>query len=205
MFILRKDPICFGCKKFLNENPDDILKDNEVRELKTCSKCKTVQYCSRDCLQKNWTEKDGHKQVCNDISKLMKSIDKIETLNEGIGDLKMITDKDVEDFFTEKSQFAIKKYHGISGVYRYLDNYESSPRKEYIEKKLTLAYIIWYLAEKHDSYVFYEKYFNAITHLMRYSPCISEDVIYSVVICLLHLDRDQDAYNLIRLHCVDIS
>ena len=118
MFILRKDPICFGCNKFLNENPEDILKDNEIRELKTCSKCKTVQYCSRDCLQKNWSEKDGHKQVCNVISKLMKSIDEIETLNEGIGNLKTITDKDMNDFFTEKGQFAIKKYHGISGVYR---------------------------------------------------------------------------------------
>ena len=91
MHILRQDPICFGCAKFLNDNSEDILKDDEVRELKTCTKCKTVQYCSRDCLQKNWTEKNGHKQVCNFLTKLLKEIEEIKTLHEGIETLKPIT------------------------------------------------------------------------------------------------------------------
>ena len=105
MHILRQDPICFGCAKFLNDNSEDSLKDDEVRELKTCTKCKTVQYCSRDCLQKNWTEKNGHKQVCNFTTKLLNEIEDIKTLHEGIETLKPITDSDIDNFFT----FCIEK------------------------------------------------------------------------------------------------
>ena len=33
----------------------------EEKKLKTCSKCKTVAYCSKECQKKDW---EGHKKDC---------------------------------------------------------------------------------------------------------------------------------------------
>lgn len=39
-------------------------------EMKECSRCKVVKYCSRDCQKHHWKRKDrGHKQECRVLSK----------------------------------------------------------------------------------------------------------------------------------------
>ena len=39
----------------------------EDRDLMKCSRCQSVQYCSKDCQKEHW-KKGGHKEACNELS-----------------------------------------------------------------------------------------------------------------------------------------
>ena len=49
---------CHVCKK----SEKDIGK-----KLKNCARCKSAQYCSRECQVKDW--KSGHKKLCKELQK----------------------------------------------------------------------------------------------------------------------------------------
>ena len=82
--------------------------------------------------------------------------------------------------------------------YDSISKYEKFPKCEYIQKKMNAAYCIWYMAEMSDSYELYEKFFNEVVELMRYSILVSADMIYSFVMALIAMGRDNDAYNTIK-------
>jgi len=53
-------PYCFSCGKF----------GESVEALKTCSRCKTAQYCNVYCQKKDWKLSSGggqHKSICDDL------------------------------------------------------------------------------------------------------------------------------------------
>ena len=53
-------------------NNCNILLDN----IKTCSQCKSVYYCSYECQYDDW--RNGHKQKCFDMNKLKNIIKKCD-------------------------------------------------------------------------------------------------------------------------------
>ena len=64
-----------GCQKYLNENPQLALEEDEVKELQKCGKCLVAKYCSKDCQKTDWKE---HKKYCRHITKLAFDIKAME-------------------------------------------------------------------------------------------------------------------------------
>ena len=48
------------------------IVNNEIGEFKSCSRCKQVYYCSKECQLQHW--KNGHKNVCKPANVMFISI-----------------------------------------------------------------------------------------------------------------------------------
>ena len=91
---LRKSPICFGCRKFLVQNPNDNPGDNEVSFLKDCSKCKYAKYCSVKCQKQDW--KKDHKADCASLSGMTDTLEVFDAVYR-CGKAKEITIEEVKN------------------------------------------------------------------------------------------------------------
>ena len=73
------DPKCCSCCK------------KPGKSLRSCAKCKTAKYCSKECQTQDWKEK--HKLHCQEIRRLQGTIDRDETNAErGFTRVKAIDD-----------------------------------------------------------------------------------------------------------------
>ena len=88
MSLSRNSHRCQGCRKYLTENPELELPEDEVKELRTCVGCQTSKYCSKNCQKKDRKE---HKKYCEYIEKLALEI-------------KAMEEDDIEDDIEEKCQ-----------------------------------------------------------------------------------------------------
>ena len=61
--LTRRSPRCAQCLKFKADDPSKIGED-EFGKLLRCSKCKKVNYCSKDCAEKNFP---FHHSYCEGI------------------------------------------------------------------------------------------------------------------------------------------
>ena len=68
----------------------------------------------------------------------------------------------------------------------------------YIWKKQCLAYCIWNFAEASNSYVLYEKHFNMVVEIMRTSAFGLCEMKSFLVMALVNMNRDEEAYNTIK-------
>ena len=59
--LTRKSPRCTQCLKFQADDPSKIGEDEVGEKLKSCSACKKVKYCSRNCQKINY---QFHKKHC---------------------------------------------------------------------------------------------------------------------------------------------
>ena len=64
-----------GCRKYLTENPQLALEEDEVKELQKCGRCLIAKYCSKNCQKADWKE---HKKYCRHITKLALDIKAME-------------------------------------------------------------------------------------------------------------------------------
>ena len=78
MSLSRNSHRCQGCRKYLTENPELELPEDEVKELRTCVGCQTSKYCSKNCQRKDRKE---HKKCCAYIEKLTLEIKAMEEDN----------------------------------------------------------------------------------------------------------------------------
>ena len=80
MSLSRNSHRCQGCRKYLTENPELELAEDEVKELRKCKRCLISKYCSKRCQEFDWYEQE-HKEYCNYIKKLTKTIKAMEEEN----------------------------------------------------------------------------------------------------------------------------
>ena len=78
MSLSRNSHRCQGCRKYLTENPELELAEDEVKELRKCVGCQTSKYCSKNCQKKDRKE---HKKYCEHIEKLTKAVKATEEDN----------------------------------------------------------------------------------------------------------------------------
>ena len=52
--LTRKSPRCAQCLKFQADDPSKIGEDEVEEKLKSCSACKKVKYCSKNCQKINY-------------------------------------------------------------------------------------------------------------------------------------------------------
>ena len=79
----RRSQPCFRCKR-KKYNPmipeqDQFVLEDEVNELKTCSGCKLVTFCSKSCQAEYW---EYHKKGCLIIKKLRSDVEMFEQNNK---------------------------------------------------------------------------------------------------------------------------
>ena len=54
MSITRQSPLCHGCHKYLVQDTNSSVKNNEVKQLKKCIGCRVSKYCSPVCQKFDW-------------------------------------------------------------------------------------------------------------------------------------------------------
>lgn len=67
-------PMCTCCGM---KPEDQINRETPLSQLKFCSRCKSVQYCSKDCQTKHWPE---HKKVCKQMAAQRKAREEAERM-----------------------------------------------------------------------------------------------------------------------------
>ena len=81
MSLVRKDRLCFGCKRYLqNRDLNHEVQPDEVRTMKTCMSCDTALFCTVKCQKSNW---DNHKKVCLRMKSLRGEIDFLMMESQG--------------------------------------------------------------------------------------------------------------------------
>lgn len=98
--------------KYWDERCSSCLKQNS--QLKCCSKCKLVKYCSKDCQTRSWSI---HKVTCNHISSLTSEFnqDDIDDLLIMMAILSQISSSKChwECFFDESNKYVCGQKHSL--------------------------------------------------------------------------------------------
>ena len=163
--------------------------------LKKCSQCHLASYCNRDCQRKDW--KYNHKDECFHIKKVTEDLEKLEANYGSQGILE--PPKILADDF---------KYHrGCCNICTDKKKIEcaNEPHQKLVHKKFTYAFAMWHMAEKYNSYMLYKKFFDYIAELARVSIKGTCDLKNYLVMALMSLGRDQDAYNMIKFWIVTFN
>ena len=162
--------------------------------MKKCSQCYLVSYCSPDCQKKDWKY---HKGECSHVKKVFEDLEKLEANygRQGILEPPKIL---AEDF--EHHRGCCDSCTGQKKA-----ECANEPYQKLVHKKFTYAFAMWHMAEKYDSYTLYKKFFDYIAELARVSIKGTCDLKNYLVMALMSLGRDQDAYNMIKFWIITFN
>jgi len=153
----------------------------EVDDLKTCSRCKLMRYCSVQCQKKDWNKKEfGHKELCKEISSMTV---RVSELTEA---LRQYTDWDENTYDLWQNEESVGHFWGMFGT------------RDYCRARYDLGSKILKTAYSEDDEYLYE---IGLAHLMELLRLIHGDnlgIRHEVPYYLLNMNRDQDAYDFIK-------
>ena len=182
MSLERKSPRCHGCRKYLVEDPKLEPKENEIKILKKCTKCKMAKYCDRKCQIDDW---NSHKKFCKHVSILLQEINEIGVPGK------------------EKEHVPIPKiFKGRFQSDAVMTGEEFAIIMTLIYKKFELAYAMWHLAEVYECYDLYQQFYYQsveISNMGVAGDFASYTTIrYYMVMALMAMGRFSDAYDTIK-------
>ena len=173
----------------------DVKKPKE--DLKKCGQCHLASYCSPDCQKKDWKY---HKGECSHVKKVLGEIERMERI--AIGKKIFINGKPggVKEPLPKVMAEDFEYHRGCCSTCTDLKMNEmnNEPHFILIRTKFNYAFAMWHMAEKYNSYALYKKFFDYSAELARVAIKGTSDLKNYMVMALMSLGRDQDAYNMIK-------
>lgn len=168
---LQNSKFCVTCHK------------SNVPDLKLCSKCRVVRYCSRKCQKKDFIL---HKQICEAIDG---ELNWIQNLEETFKSLKIDpSSKPVNVWETHIGRFSeLTDYRDWSGE-DLLTPHDRFPRG-YLGWRMTYSYLIWSLADRYESYEMTETYLSHLLETLRMDAADVNNVKYRLPLIFLLLGK----------------
>ena len=196
---------CFWCKQ-------------PSTQLRTCSKCHIAKYCSQKCQKNDWKGRGGkcqgeeldkllkkhpgngprrsHQNICTCITIDLERIKALEEEHKGLERNFDISISDIENLVQAMLTYASYKYDK-DVIYNWLEKYEVQPRIDYIKAKMNVLHHYWYLAENQNNLGLYKVFYNLSLSLVKYSPCAFDDLKINIIMSLIHMGREEEAFNMI--------
>ena len=173
----------------------DVKKPKE--DLKKCGQCHLASYCSPDCQKKDWKY---HKGECSHVKKVLGEIERMERI--AIGKKIFINGKPggVKEPLPKVMAEDFEYHRGCCSTCTDLKMNEMNNEPHFISirTKFNYAFAMWHMAEKYNSYTLYKKFFDYAAELTRVAIKGTSDLKNYMVMALMSLGRDQDAYNMIK-------
>lgn len=135
---------------------------SNVPDLKLCTKCRVVRYCSRKCQRKDF---NSHKDICGSIDGANLILQRLE---ENYKTFKHdASSKPINLWETHVGRFS-----SIQDTRNWFEDstltcFDNFPREYLCGPRSTHRYLIWQLADKHESYEMTEIYLNYLLETLR--------------------------------------